>query len=715
MPLYRYWPRAAGPGASKLTTSTALASLMAQTGYAVRALHEQAGEYRTRPEEVVNDYRVVAFMSQSEPVHCTERGPNYRRIAPPPVDVDGNLTLIQRNRAGLTADTSSTVTAITDLNKNEVNPSMTILANALAYIAPGVKFGLVEMGEAGTGRTEMMNDATTSRIWERSFGMLTGPGECVDVFGKMPDRMAEFWWAQEWSYQNNWLKTFAPLYYRQRENGDAFPLQTLNPDGTGVAGSKTVDHCIYDFNSPSITDKGQGEITRDTPLDVLWHDTWWGERARHQLGVKNFIADSRFQSLGGSFGPPASFWTSHDTKHPKGDEWEGIGEAALLFFLPPLLRAAGFTINTPKLGNFTVAPGGAYAELSLVGGNGGVLSTKRLVHGLAPPPEVSTHARWQEVFGFRILRAGDPFNKMYFICRPGIDPAIDQKYIGTVGLVGGKIRITMAQPLQPGDMIFPQRPGDLPRPEYDTVPFQYLRERLDYPIEHIPGWYDPDAAWGFSGFELDTWIGPWKVADQAPAAYFTTVGNGPVFRDSSNVPANTTKIRHKVVMRIPDSADFSGKTSQLFDQEAQGFDVRVSFGDDTLFLQSIRDSAQASCMPTSGSTMGIIPRNVWNTMEFYVDFNEGSTGTFACRVNGTAWTKNPLSQKGTGAFQSNRPIRLHGVPTTLIYTLGAGVQIAEHEVWLTTGGVETSRMRVAGNAATVNASPYKDPASGNAV
>ena len=47
MPIYRYWPRATGLGASKLTTSTALASLMAQTGYAVRALHEQAGEYTT--------------------------------------------------------------------------------------------------------------------------------------------------------------------------------------------------------------------------------------------------------------------------------------------------------------------------------------------------------------------------------------------------------------------------------------------------------------------------------------------------------------------------------------------------------------------------------------------------------------------------------------------------------------------------------------------
>ena len=47
MPLYRYWSRDSGLGASKLTASTALASLMASTGYAVRALSVTSGEYTT--------------------------------------------------------------------------------------------------------------------------------------------------------------------------------------------------------------------------------------------------------------------------------------------------------------------------------------------------------------------------------------------------------------------------------------------------------------------------------------------------------------------------------------------------------------------------------------------------------------------------------------------------------------------------------------------
>ncbi|WP_035747550.1 hypothetical protein, partial [Haematobacter missouriensis] len=47
MALYRYWPIAAGLSASKLTTSTALASLMASTGYAVRTLSVTSGEYTT--------------------------------------------------------------------------------------------------------------------------------------------------------------------------------------------------------------------------------------------------------------------------------------------------------------------------------------------------------------------------------------------------------------------------------------------------------------------------------------------------------------------------------------------------------------------------------------------------------------------------------------------------------------------------------------------
>ncbi len=47
MPLYRYWPRTAGLAGSKLTTSTALAALMAKTGYAVRTLSISAGQHTT--------------------------------------------------------------------------------------------------------------------------------------------------------------------------------------------------------------------------------------------------------------------------------------------------------------------------------------------------------------------------------------------------------------------------------------------------------------------------------------------------------------------------------------------------------------------------------------------------------------------------------------------------------------------------------------------
>ena len=48
MPTYRYWLRDAGISSSKLTTSTALASLMSGRGYSVRMLHPLSGEYTTQ-------------------------------------------------------------------------------------------------------------------------------------------------------------------------------------------------------------------------------------------------------------------------------------------------------------------------------------------------------------------------------------------------------------------------------------------------------------------------------------------------------------------------------------------------------------------------------------------------------------------------------------------------------------------------------------------
>ena len=60
MPLYRYWPRAAGLAGSKLTTSTALAALMSSTGYAVRTLSVTSGEYTTASGSTEQPFTAVS-------------------------------------------------------------------------------------------------------------------------------------------------------------------------------------------------------------------------------------------------------------------------------------------------------------------------------------------------------------------------------------------------------------------------------------------------------------------------------------------------------------------------------------------------------------------------------------------------------------------------------------------------------------------------------
>ena len=728
MPLYRYWPRAAGLAGSKLTTSTALAALMAKTGYATRALHEQSGTYTTQEQVTPRTKVIVGHLAQSEPVRCTERGPFYQELVPPDLIRDGSLTLVQRNGSGESVEPSSQTLAITTAMKRRVNSAMPLLANALEYITPGVDYVLVEMGEAGTGRTELVNDSKPGRQWRFTADMIA---DCVRDFKRLPDRIAEFWYANDRSMENRWLKVFAPLYYGQLENGTAFDLHNVNPDlatdTTPGLPSVVFDHCFWDFEEADPTQVGRGLFSRNIPLDISPHAPWSSDIISY-LGVERFTRDERFVELGGVFGPPASMWQTDDGNHPGTKHWAGQGEAAYGFFLWPMLRAAGLQINAPVLGNLTVAPGGAYAEVSLAQGNGGVLSTKALVHGIQPDQRwIDAAPEYQEVMGFAILRAGDPPSQGYFICRPGVNSEIDAKYLGTVTIVGGKIRFTMQVPLRKGDFIYPLRtaelkyktPGRYYRSDYGRYYFDTPQSmiRMFYPIEHVPAWFDSSQPWGVSGLEINQWQAGFLVQEDIPAAYFKTAGNGPYFRRTGNLPAGTTKIRHRIVWRVPNSASYVTSNSNsrwIFSQDTNGFDVGYISNTDKIELESIKDGSGTSVRGIT--TLGQVHRDVWTTMEFYADFNEGATGAFGCRFNGETgnlpWTKYPFSQRGNGAFTTNRPIRLHGVSSR---PMNGGIEIASHRVWITAGGVESLWMEVEGDAATVNASTYKDPASGNAV
>lgn len=726
MPLYRYWPRATGLAGSKLTTSTALASLMAKTGYATRALHEQSGTYTTQEQVTPPSRFITAFLSQSEPVSCTDTGSFYQILSPPDPTRAGSLVVIQRNGSGDTVASSSTTTAITAANKRQVNPAMLILANALEYITPGVDYALVELGEAGTGRTELVNDSNPGRHWRFTADMIA---DCVTEFGRLPDRMGEFWYANDQGMEPYWLRALAPFYYGQLENGTAFALHNKSPDLANDSKYKDVvfDHCLWDFEEANPANEGRGLFPRTTKFDLAPHCPW-GKDISFQLGLDNFARDSRFQELGGVYGPPASMWYTQDMAHPGKDHWAGQGEAALMFFLPPMLRSAGVEVVPPKMGNLYVAPGGAYAEVSLTEGNGGYLSTKAAIHGLVPDQDWLDNApQFQDVMGFGILRAGDAPSQAYYICRPGIGTGIDNKYRGTVTLVGGKIRFTPVIPFQTGDIIFPQRSAidssnvtAYYRSDYARYSFwKKSMDRMWYPIEHVPELYDPNATWGLAGWEINLWQKGWKVGEVQPANYFTLTGAGPVFRDTANVPANTTKVRHKIVMRIPYEAAFANPSRCLFGITANGFDMDYDERNDSLSLLKIEDSTgESDLSPSPKPRLGQLQRGMWHTLEFYADLAEvlsGVAGVFAYRFNGGAWKKVSLSSPGNGAFASSRLLHMYGAPNSTGRRMGAGVQIAEHTVWLTTGGVETERMKIAGNAATVNASPYKDPTSGNAV
>ncbi len=448
---------------------------------------------------------VVAFMSQSEGAYISESSAFYRALTPPALNAE-NLTIYQRNGAGTGADTSTTKTALTSGNRLTVNPSMVVLSNALDYIFPGDQFVFVELSETGTGRTGWVDDANSDRIWARSADMVA---EAVADYGYI-SRVCEFWWANDATAMPNWLANMAAIYYGENPDGTAFTLGNTRSTAT-IDTSAIVDHCLWDFESSGPTDIGRGLFKRTTPLDIVRKGSWGETNDARFAGVQAFVDDSRFVALGGKYGPPGFSWYSDG--HPVVTEPFGQYEAMFDFVFPSFLRAKGIDVTEARFTGITSQSDGSYCEIEITPQNGGVLSTKRRVHGVADP--VSPTGYWQEIFGFEIRRAGDAADQRFLVMRPGTS-GIDAKYQGTVTLVGGKARITMVNPIADGDDFtylmgagYCRTGGSYVYVDQGTLTVDMLT--IDMAVENVAAYTDATADHPFSGFPIRTRDGSFTV------------------------------------------------------------------------------------------------------------------------------------------------------------------------------------------------------------
>jgi hypothetical protein len=193
-----------------------------------------------------------------------------------------------------------------------------------------------------------------------------------------------------------------------------------------------------------------------------------------------------------------------------------------------------------------------------------------------------------------------------------------------------------------------------------------------------------------------------SVTPAAAAAFFTTAATGPYFLDPANVPANTTRIEFETAITI-NSYPTSGFTL-VFAQESLGCDLRLASlggGTGAEWRLNIKDSSN-TVLVSNVDTLVDLPA-LGTRMVVKVDADFGA-GTARLLIDGSQVFSTALV--GTGSFLSSREISFlagsnGGSP------VGAGHQVEYLEAYFTTSGTRTLRKRIEGNAATVNADPWK--------
>ena len=185
---------------------------------------------------------------------------------------------------------------------------------------------------------------------------------------------------------------------------------------------------------------------------------------------------------------------------------------------------------------------------------------------------------------------------------------------------------------------------------------------------------------------------------------FAMGATGPYFVDPANVPANTTRIRHEFEIFVPSSvAEYNGGRI-LVAQESTGFDVDLYAIGGATYLQVERiEDGTGKNLLSAKQPFGVeVGRDTWFRGSVHVDL---VTSELVTRSRDDAPVTTALAAN-SGTFQSNREISYFAM-TNGNSLLPEGVQVRFIETYFTTGGVETLRKRIAGDAATVNTDPWK--------
>ena len=222
---------------------------------------------------------------------------------------------------------------------------------------------------------------------------------------------------------------------------------------------------------------------------------------------------------------------------------------------------------------------------------------------------------------------------------------------------------------------------------------------FDALIEHIPSLAVADYPGLPIEPQLVSTLSGISAAPTVSASFFTMSGIGPVFEDPYNPPENTSKVRYRIRFRVPSTVIFSHTEHRLLAQASTGFDIRMR-NTNQIQLLSLEDTHPLdNKVLYTKPIMDGFPRDAWIDLDITADHGSDELRILATGLPNTVL---PYSRPSTRLFQTGRKFTIFGQTTTKNF-LPAGIEVEYVELYYN----DVLRKRIAGNAAFVNADPWK--------
>ncbi|MEM7709151.1 MAG: right-handed parallel beta-helix repeat-containing protein [Pseudomonadota bacterium] len=380
---------------------------------------------------------------------------------------------------------------------------------AIEAARPGRKWMICDAANPGTSIFSLTNDDSAGRDWEPFQAML----DLVRSGGSEIGLVVLNWVNSTASTLPEMLENWAPIMFGQLASGAAWTLGTTNPENT-VNATADYEHIFWDIEAAPDA-YGRGVFARDrtklallgalpfadteTSEDLAYDNSLRVSRSSRE-GMRAFAEDPRVRTFLQAYGPSSHIADYGGGIHPLTDNDWGSPQFGQTLVVPAL-RLSGQVVAEPTLSGAVVDETGRTITLTVGTRQGGTMTTGRKLTGRAAPDPRPPH--WQPVIGVEMVRGGmrrPIWNAAAVAADPGkYDPA----WAGNVDFdAGGNIEVTLATPLSAGDTVemrfLEGQASALLLEPRDNAADVYL----DLPLEHVPGWVDPQADWPFTGIAL---------------------------------------------------------------------------------------------------------------------------------------------------------------------------------------------------------------------